>query len=127
MEDRDIRHLEGQIAASEERMQLRLENVMARIEGQIGRIAEQTTAIRQEISEQRADARALRNEVKTDIGANIEETRSSRRWVIGTIVGFIVAIGVAGIGVDIGLRQFWGLGVQATLAIHPTTPTVPTP
>lgn len=106
--DKDVRRLEDRIDAVNREGQLRLDVAMARIEGHIARIGEQTTAIRQEMAEQRQDARALRTEVAADISASVIVTRSWGAWIIGTVV----ALAVAGVTIDIGLRQVWIGGVQ---------------
>lgn len=121
MDDKDVRHLESQIAASEERAQLRLENALTRIESQIERIIEQTAAMRHEMTEQRVDARALRSELHDEIASSIAVTRSWGTWIIGTILVVIVLA----VSVDIGLRQVWAGGIQVGQAMHSANPPHP--
>jgi hypothetical protein len=126
-DNKDVQRLEDRIAASEERSQLRLEKMMERVDGALARITDQTTAIRQELQEQRADSRVLRSEVaqavvsiRTELSEQLSVHRTTERthfhWVMGTmIVGWL---GLAAI--VFGAFQLWSSGVQVGEAAHPS-------
>ena len=60
--------LEDRIAASEVQAQLRLDLVTQRIEANLTRIADQVTAMRGDLQEQREDNRALREDINKRSG-----------------------------------------------------------
>ncbi len=123
VDDSDVRRLEERIEAISREGQLRLELALARIEVSTGRIIEQTSAMRQELQEQRADARSLRSEVRDDIASASAVTRSWGGWIIGTIIVVATLL----IAVEFGLQQFWASGVQVGQAMHNGDPVAPQP
>jgi hypothetical protein len=108
MDDKDVQRLEDRIAASEERAQLRLEKMMERVDGGLARITDQTTAIRQELHEQRQDSRTLRSELHQQLEEHRVTERTHFHWVIGTTL----AVGLGLAALILSGWQIWGSGAQ---------------
>lgn len=115
MDDKDVHRLEDRIAASEERAQLRLETAMAKIEGAVDRISDQTGGIREELRRQHDERLVQQQELRTEATETRAAQRAWSQWILGTVL--FAALGLAGL--FIGLGQFWADGVEYGQATHP--------
>jgi hypothetical protein len=125
MDDKDVQRLEDRIAASEERAQLRLEMLGGKIEGAVTRIGDQVGTIRQDLQEQRQDARTARVELfdqlkeqARDLSSRLKEQgdRDAAHfyWLMGTIIAAVTLALV----VILAIGQIWGNGVQVGQSIQ---------
>ena len=129
MDDKDVQRLEDRIAASEERAQLRLEMLAGRIEGAVTRIGDQVGTIRQDLQEQRQDARTARVELFDQLkeqGRNLSSRLKEQGdreaahfyWVIGTVIGTVITTGTLLVVVILAMFPIWGNGVQVGQSIQ---------
>lgn len=107
MEDKDVRRLEDRIEASNREAQLRLDAVLARMDGKFDGISQSIA----------------------DIKTSQAETRDSMRtwgtWIIATVL----AVGLSMAGLFVGIKQVWIGGVQVgqsvSAAASPVTKPAP--
>ncbi len=106
-DDKDVRRLEDRIAASEVQAQLRLDLVTQRIEANLTRIADQVTAMRGDLQEQREDNRALREDINKRSGT-----------VLVTVISTGIALAALFVALFFGFGTIWGNGVQVGQALQ---------
>jgi hypothetical protein len=98
VEDKDVRRLEDRIDAVNREGQLRLDAVMAKIDGKLDGLSAVVGTIR-------------------------DQTRDIKNLVIGSV--FVILFGV--LGILIGLKQVWVMGVQVGQTIPHASDMAPPP
>lgn len=116
MDDKDVRRLEDRIEAVNREGQLRLEAVMAKIDGKLETITAAVAASRDEVKETRAALLTQGAEIRS-------QGRDTRALIIGAALAVLFGIAAT----LIGLKQVWVGGVQVGQAgvQSQTAPTVP--